>query len=180
MTPPKLNGKNPMSIKITALIAGIQAEGALPKGYSLWIDDVNYASDPLVTRLLELRAPYDRTEDARAELKAAEKAEKEAEMSTSAFVSQAIAGIKVAVGPDSGKLAKFSVKTKAVPPPRTAEQRLQMALKAAATRKLRGTLTPTQKKALKATTVPTTKLVVDSTGVHTVVDTAPPETPIAK
>ena len=43
-----------------------------------------------------------------------------------------------------------------------------------------GTLTPTQKKALKATTVPTTKLVVDSTGVHTVVDTAPPETPIAK
>jgi hypothetical protein len=171
MTTP-LSTKGGVLAHIDTQIAAIQKPGLLPKGFTISVAKMNYNGPGLATMLTDEIEPLSALAAAKAALKTAEAAAKAAEAAIKLLSEEVDAGIKAYFGFDDPILASFDIKVRTPRAPRTTAQNLQQALKAAETRKQRGTLAPKRKAAIKATSVPPTTLVVDDDGVHSVAATS--------
>jgi len=138
-----------LELSLEAMLAGVKS--ALPAGAVLTMGSVGYDATALAAKLEGYVAEHQAVHDARVVLSAKKLVRDGHKAESRGFLAQLEAGLRGLLGPGSPELAKFGLKPKKAPAPRTSEQQLLQAEKARKTRELRGTKGSRQKKAVKAT-----------------------------
>ncbi len=134
---------------LATMLAGVTS--AFPAGAVLTMGSVGYDAAALVHKLDGYVAEHQAVHDARVALDAKVAARNAHKAESRDFLAQLEAALRGLLGPASTELAKFGLKPKRAPRPRSSEQTLLQAEKARKTRERRGTKGSRQKQAVKAT-----------------------------